>query len=209
LLSPIINGIITGVLLGLFSYGAVFFMLLKVGMQQGFRKGALFEAGHILSILMVIAVIQFSLVKVEQIAVFKQVFSLLGGLVVLGFGLNSLRSARVTSLNGAVRHYSWYRLIIEGFALNIINPFEFIIWLGLIGGINLNYKYDENQSLVFCTTALGAMAFVDLLKVLLARQIGKYLTEPKLVIINKIVGVIVMLIGVSLIVYFFVLFRQK
>lgn len=210
MLTPVINGIITGIIISICSYGAVFFMLIKIGMQHNFRKGLLFELGHIASILLLITVIQFSLISMDDFTPYKKMFCLIGGIVVLGFGVNSYRIAKKYLMTDTpVKAVRGYRYFVEGFLLNIINPFEFILWFGVIGGVNMNYSFSGNQSLVFSLTAVVFMGITDMGKVLLGRQISKFLTPHNLVLMNRIVGVLIMGFGIFMIACYFWMSDQK
>ncbi len=201
------HGILTGFFLGFASYGTIFFMLIKIGMQYGFRKGALFELGHVLSLILIVTLVQFSMLQVNQIALFKQIFSIVGGIILIGYGvytLNTSKSADLTELNKKIPNHKY---ILQGFVLNIINPFEFILWLGILGTLNVTYHYDSTENFMFCVIALSSMAFIDLCKVFLAKQIRKYLTVNVLRIFYKIIAIILIAIGIFLIFYFFFLIK--
>jgi len=45
--APIINGFVTGSIVSICSFGTIFIMLIKLGLQKGFNAGALFEIGHL------------------------------------------------------------------------------------------------------------------------------------------------------------------
>jgi len=205
---PLSNGIITGAIISVVSYGAVFFMLIKIGMQYGFRKGALFEIGHILSLVLIVSVINLSLLQVNQILIFKVIFSLIGGIALLIFGVNTFKNAGKAADKKMEISIPNHRFILSGFLLNLLNPFEFIVWLGIVGSIHINYQYTQGETTIYCIAALISLAAIDLSKVFLAKKIAKYLTPSVLIRINKVVSIIIFSIGLFLIVYFFVLLQK-
>ena len=58
---------------------------------------------------------------------------------------------------------------------------------------------DERRILIFFSTVLGVYFTTDLVKILLAKQLKRYLTEERIVLIKKGLGVVLMICGVVLI----------
>ena len=201
----IFNGVLTGFLIGIFSYGTIFFMLIKIGIQYGFRKGALFELGHILSLILIISVISLSVLKLNDIIILKKIFCLIGFIVLVIFGAVTIKKSNKHSELLVDVNIPNHRFIIQGFLLNIINPFEFIIWTGIISTVKIKYEFSEFELFLFLAIALISLISVDLAKVFLAKQIRNKLTPIILSYIYKIVGLILICIGIFLLYYFLTL----
>ena len=196
------TGFITGCTISVLSYGAVFFMLIKLGIQRGFRKGALFELGHVLSLVIIVIVVHFGLLTVNQIEFVKLGFSLIGGVFLIFFGYKTYKSKSKVEEIKLAADVSRLQYIVEGFLLNIINPFEFILWLGILSASSITYSDNGYDNLVFGVVAILSMGFIDLLKVYFAKILRKYITSRVYKIMNKTVGIIIIGIGISLIIFF-------
>ena len=89
--------------------------------------------------------------------------------------------------------------MVKGFLLNLINIGVLAFWLGLVVIVGPSLDNDENRILLFFGTVLGVYFATDLVKIVLAKQLKKYLTEERIVLIKKGLGVLLMICGVVLI----------
>jgi len=211
MISPIFNGILTGAIISLFSFGTIFFLLIKIGMQDGFRKGALFELGHLCSLGVIIFAINFSLLNVDFFNKNKDVFCLVSGIIIVIFGIRTLIQHSQTPKHDEEEAHieipertNPFRLISKGFLLNIINPFEFILWFSLMKAVDLKYQYSHREIMIYCMSALSALAFLDLTKVYFAKRIRNKITDHILSRIYKIIGIIIICFGGWLMCLFFI-----
>ena len=134
-LPPYINGIFYsfGFLLAL---GPAFFYLLSLSITKGFRSGAMFAAGIVVSDLVIMAVIYFGFGKYFDNENFKAGFSLIGGVILVLMGVKFLIEKDLNIERGEdLVEESLVGHSLKGFLMNISNPFAFIIWLTIKGTV--------------------------------------------------------------------------
>jgi threonine/homoserine/homoserine lactone efflux protein len=86
----------------------------------------------------------------------------------------------------------------KGFALNLVNPFTFILWFNVLGSISLKYAEELQYKLLISInvfTILLMLFLMDVLKVFLSHLIGKKLNARIFFTINKYFGLLLMIIG--------------
>ena len=88
---------------------------------------------------------------------------------------------------------------LKGFAINLINPFVIIFWIGVVGVESTRYKFSSFDVFsVFCAALLTVLA-TDILKSMAAQKITSFLNPNILLWVNRIAGVILIISGVTLI----------
>ena len=90
--------------------------------------------------------------------------------------------------------YYYLGYFTQGFLVNGVNPFVFVVWIGFIT-IGRN-NYQETSLYIFLIAILVGIFATDILKSFLADKIKPYLKEKTLLIAYKIIGFI--LIGFSI-----------
>lgn len=202
----VLKGILTGLFLMLF-IGPSFFFLIRVSVQKGFRNGAAFALGIILSDAAFLFAIFFGFSQLFENELFKTIFSLVGGLVIVGIGLMSLiqkhEISKISDENPTKKMGSNEFLnIIKGFSINIINPFTFIMWVGIIAAASAKESFTEDESIAFFLAILITVFSADMAKAYFANRLGKILTQRNFTIINKVLGGVFIFFGLRLIFHF-------
>ena len=90
----------------------------------------------------------------------------------------------------------------QGFLINFVNPFVFVVWISIIGIAKSEYG-SSNDFFMFLGAALAGIFTTDLLKVITAHRIKKFLSPVYLITIYKVFGVILLVFGTWAIVYSF------
>ncbi len=85
-----------------------------------------------------------------------------------------------------------------GFFFNLFNPYTVIFWLSLVSIVEINFGYSGNQKLMFFSGVLTTILSTDLIKSFLDQKLKRFLTVRTISILNKVVGVILIGFGVSL-----------
>ncbi|MDX2305836.1 MAG: LysE family transporter [Microscillaceae bacterium] len=203
LLDSIFSGVLAGLLLAFVAIGPTFFTLIKVGIQQNFTKGALLASGIVMSDMCILLLVYFGISQIYESLLFKEVFSLIGGVLVFFFGLNSFKKCEMKEGHCLEKENSRFQYIIEGFFLNSLNPFTFGLWLFVIALVNEFRTYTSTEQFVFYATVLLTIFSTDLLKTYIAQQTGRGLSESLLQKIHNFIGVVLILISMRLL-YFFI-----
>ena len=89
--------------------------------------------------------------------------------------------------------------ILKGFLLNILNPFVFLLWFGWVGFVSSKENFTSAHVWVFFITTLLVVLGTDLLKVMGAHKIKKLLSPKLMIWVNRILGLILVILGVVLV----------
>jgi threonine/homoserine/homoserine lactone efflux protein len=199
-METIIKGILAGLAYGLL-LGPLFFVSLKVTLQQGWRYGVALVGGAFASDATLVAGGWWSAARLSSIArqeVFQSGFGLLSGLVLFGFGLSAVWPRKRNSLTDSEEETSDRRRhsFFKGFFINMSNPSNWIFWLSLATVVQAEaLPENEGAAEIFLIVTLAVVLLTDLAKVLLAHKIGKHLKPGVPEKVVRVAGVI--LLGVS------------
>jgi threonine/homoserine/homoserine lactone efflux protein len=201
--SALIEGIILGVTLA-FLIGPSFISLVQTSIHRGFPSGVQFAFGIVLSDLTLIALSYLGALQILQNQRNEVAVGVIGGLLLMGFGAVTFTRKYVmpapVSIEVRVSGRGVLKYIMKGFFLNIFNPFLLIFWIGVMGVVTSKYGIPSKEILIFFAGTIGAVFLTDLVKVGIAHRIKRYLNARVLTIINRIVGVFLVLFGIALII---------
>ena len=93
----------------------------------------------------------------------------------------------------------------KGFFLNIANPFVILFWITIIGYISQRAEYGklDEYAIIFFAGTIFSVFSTDLLKSFIGYKIKKYLKPRIQLTINRIVGIVLALFGITLIIRLF------
>ncbi|TSJ46539.1 LysE family translocator [Fluviicola chungangensis] len=209
LLDIILKGIITGFILSIM-IGPVFFLLLETSIRKGIRAAIAFDVGVLLSdlIYIIIALIFYSEVSKITSGEYGHIISIVGGIVLVIFGLVTLLKKpkedkkEAEQLNNQTKDL--ILLGLKGFLLNFANPGVIFYWitviaLGADGKKSTTNAIDEST---YWYILIIMMTFfsVDLLKIFGAKKLRPFITEKVLVGLNRLIGLIIIGTGVLLVI---------
>lgn len=208
-----------GMLLGLtlatfFGFGPAFFALVQTSIHRGFKSAALLAFGIFLNdLLMVVLCLMGSIQIVTEPSNYFW-FGITAGVVLVIFGLVTY-SRKVAeqkdsdndsddendnnNLPIVVKGPPWITYIAKGFFMNIVNPFVWIFWVGVVVGISARLGGDEHELTSFFSGTLIVVLLSDLLKAYAAYSLKKFLTAHMIRLFNKIAGAGLILFGIYLI----------
>lgn len=202
---PILNGIWQGFFISILLFGPAFLKLIHTSIQEGFKKGVIMASGVFLSDLLVVILCIFGFAEFMQTLPFQKMYSLCGAIVLMLMGLRSFRHQYKAFLQSYSERVHGSKSLMKGFAMNLVNPFTFILWFNVLGSISLKYA-DEIEYKTLLTinllTILIILFLMDILKVFLSHLIGKKLNSRIFFTINKYFGILLMIIGVGFLVRF-------
>lgn len=199
------NGILFGLLLTIF-IGPVFFALIQTSIEKGFYAGLYMAFGIALSdaLYMTITYVGFSqLFNSDNI---NLGLGIVGGIIMIGFGISSffkrvdtakVQEARVPGTVGLSKQ------IFKGFLLNGINPSVLVFWIGIASMATVNYHYSGSDVILFFSAIITTVFLTDVLKAYIAHKLKKLLTSSFILVLNRIVGVGLILFGFRL--FYFVI----
>ena len=197
LLTPITVGFFTA-----FIMGPVFWVLLETSITKGFKAAVAFDLGVMFADVCFISVCylgSFQLLEDEQN---KQGLFVLGGTILLLYGLFSwINRAKKSKDQPDIQESkeNYFGLAAKGFAINILNVGVFIFW----GGVTIVSSPASGKSftnfVLFFSIVLFSYFVTDLLKISVANRFKSLLTGKGIVIVNSIVSLILIVSGVVLI----------
>ena len=197
ILTPITVGFFTA-----FIMGPVFWVLLETSITKGFKAAVAFDLGVMFADVCFIGICylgSFQLLEDDQN---KQGLFVLGGTILLLYGLFSWINRNKKSKDQPEIQESkenYLGLAAKGFAINILNVGVFIFW----GGITIVSSPASGKSftsfVLFFSIVLLSYFITDLLKISVANRFKSLLTGKGIVIVNSIVSLILIVSGVVLI----------
>ena len=196
-LTPITVGFFTA-----FIMGPVFWVLLETSITKGFKAAVAFDLGVMLADVCFIGVCylgSFQLLEEDQN---KQGLFVLGGTILLLYGLFSWINRNKKSRDQPEIQESkenYFGLAAKGFAINILNVGVFIFW----GGVTIVSSPASGKSftsfVLFFSIVLLSYFITDLLKISVANRFKSLLTGKGIVIVNSVVSLILIVSGLVLI----------
>ncbi len=197
ILTPITVGFFTA-----FIMGPVFWVLLETSITKGFKAAVAFDLGVMFADVCFIGVCylgSFQLLEDDQN---KQGLFVLGGTILLLYGLFSWINRNKKSKDQPEIQESkenYFGLAAKGFAINILNVGVFIFW----GGVTIVSSPASGKSftsfVLFFSIVLLSYFITDLLKISVANRFKSLLTGKGIVIVNSIVSLILIVSGLVLI----------
>lgn len=178
--------------------GPVVFTLLKASLQKGTHAGIMVALGIVASDIVVVLIclagaIPFFENESNQfwIALFGSVLLLLLGLKYIFRPESNKESEKKIGAKDVATSFS------NGFFVNLINPFVFMVWIGIIVLAESNYGNRYSLYLFLGAILLGIFS-QDLFKVFFAKKIKPFLNPKRLVKIYKVLGFLMLAFALRL-----------
>lgn len=195
----LIKGILLALMISIL-VGPVFFMLLQIAVDKGWKSALYFCSGVWLSDIIYLNVAHYgmSLIGVYfDATMFRQNMGYLGAVVLVVFGVVSFfgKEKPLVSGNEELRARNILFLGVKGFAINSLNPFLFIFWMGIMASLGISNSFDFWWFLV---GFILVIMLTDILKIYLANIIRKKLRSVHLLYFRKIGGIVMILFGLYL-----------
>jgi len=199
----IAEGIILGLTLALL-LGPIFVALTQTGIQSGIRAGLSVGSGIWVSDFMIIFLSWFFIRQIDEMAndpLFKQWMGIFGGIVLMIFGIASILKnyqKDVETKSFSAKTYLGY--FTKGFAVNFINPFTFVFWIGVMSTYTLGKGITGMQTLLLFGSIMATVMITDALKVVLAKMIRKKMKHHHIVLFGRIAGAMLIVFGIVLLI---------
>ena len=131
--------------------------------------------------------------------------AIVGTVVLIAYGLYSwFKKPKIyQEKQEADTELSYLKYMLKGFVLNGFNPFIVIFWLGIIGLVAVNYDYSSGEQIYFFVGVLTTILVSDITKAFIAYRLRAMVTPKKILILNRSVGVILILFGIQMIYFLF------
>lgn len=204
-----------GALLGLtlalfFGFGPAFFMLVQTSIHRGFVSAVWLAIGIFLNDLFMVVICLMGSVQIITEPSNYFWFGIASGMVLIVFGLVTYSRKVVTKPPSAedlpiqVSGPPWFVYVAKGFFTNIVNPFVWIFWIGVVVGISARLGGQEKELTYFFGGTLLIVIISDIIKAYAAYNIKRFVTPIFIRRMNQIVGVCLIGFGIFLIAKVFI-----
>lgn len=198
--------LVKGMLLGLtlsVLVGPMLFVLIQLGIEQGFRAGMMAGLGAWMSDCLFIVCIYFGLsyiLKLTQWEGFSLWVGLAGGFILILFGIGALVHRPARKIKKVSFRNSYLGFWLKGFLINTFNPFAAFFWLGVISTLPVEARFEVGAVTIYFGGIIGMVILTDLLKVLLAKKVREWLKHSYILLIQRISGFALVILGLVMIV---------
>ena len=195
------NGILMGLALAIL-VGPILFSLIQRSIEQGIKAGLWVAFGIWSSDVLFIVGIMIGVTHIAKMIaspLFEPILGVLGGLVLIGIGVGmfiSKPAEKMEQEKGLKILSSEWRLGVEGFIINTVNPFSVIFWTSMITARSIETDLFSMNSYLFFGSILGTIIITDTLKVVLAKKISTHLQPRHILKMRKISGIALFLFGI-------------
>lgn len=200
------KGVGYGVFLGILSIGPTFFALIQTGMQGGKSAGLRMAFGIFLSDLVVALACFYGLADVFVMPYFQLGFSAFAAFGIVFIGVRGVIIGYRKFLKNLRKPVNNKTNFLQGFIVNLLNPFVLILWVGILGSITVGHDASKEDTYLILVQMLSILITVfsfDLGKVFLSDFIGKKLNFRNFFKISKYIGYALISIGVYYLYHFF------
>ncbi|MCZ8144457.1 LysE family translocator [Flavobacterium sp.] len=208
MLNDILAAIPWGFLLA-FTIGPVFFVLLETSITKGFRAAMVFDAGVVFGDLVFILIAYFSTNQILERLKDDPGLFIFGGVIMLTYGIISFIKEKKNFLKKRdeeqveednIPKNNYLGLFFKGFFLNFINIGVLAFWMGIIIVFGPKLNMETDRIILFITVIILTYFAVDILKIMVAKQLKSRLTPNNIYKIKRVISVILMIFGSFLIV---------
>ena len=203
-----IQDILTAIPLGFFLsflIGPVFFVLLETSAVKGFRAALVFDLGVVLADVFFILIAYFSSYRLIQSLKNDPAIFIFGGILMLTYGLISfIKLRKITSKTNeddveiVFQKKNYRALFIKGFLLNFINVGVLLFWFLILITVGPKLELENSRMLTFFTSVILTYLFVDMGKILLAKQLKHKMTPKNILNIKKLISILLILFGMTI-----------
>ena len=209
MIAAIFEGIAWGFLLSVLT-GPIFFTIVQVSIEKGFKAGLALVSGQWLSDIIYIGLVIWGsqyMRLLDNDPQFKETLSFYLGsigaifLSILGLVL-LLTKPKNNSGESLSRSKSNTAFFIQGFLINTLTPFPIFFWISLMSSaIGRGMNIPETISLLI--TVMLMVILTDLLKVYTARKISTYINAKYTLMLRKLAGLALILSGLIMLLRIF------
>lgn len=206
LIRAMAEGIGLGITLAILT-GPAFFALLQTSIRNGYKSGIAFAVGVLISDATLILLSYLGALQLFNDPKNNFIIGVIGGTILVMFGLFNIFQKHPLDLNSdearvekiLLTNVSLAFVALKGFAINLINPFVIIFWIGVVGVESTRYEFSHLHMTALFSAVLLTVFGTDVLKSVGATKITNFLSPVILLWINRIAGVILIISGLSLV----------
>jgi len=196
------EAIYKGLALGLalcFGVGPAFFALIQTSLHHGVKSGIALAIGIFISDVTCVLLAYLGISQYLVDPAHKTTVGIAGGIILVLFGVYIMlqkkprNSFEDKELDIKAPNLAW--MVIKGFLLNMLNPVVILLWITWLGVVSSNKNFTSRHIFAFFGVTLAIVLSTDVLKVLTADRIKRFIKPRFLVWINRLVGAVILTIG--------------
>ncbi len=199
----IFKAVVTGLILSMM-IGPAFFLLLETSIKKGIRSALFFDFGILVSDLIYISIAYLFYAEVAKLmAGHNELLKIIGGTLFLAFGLISIIKKPAIKNQDEIDNTinttkdNWIQFL-KGLMLNMANPMVIFYWFSVMALSAKNGANSTFETILFIGIMLSVFFSIDLLKIIGAKKLRPFITDPVLRSLNRITGSILCLFGLVL-----------
>lgn len=194
------KGFVIGLAMVIF-VGPVFFTLLQSSLQSGSKSGIGVALGIFWSDVLVVVLCFFGASQLFQSEKYNFWIAVAGAIILTGMGLKYILKPNLkTEVKIKLKKRDFVGFFAKGFLVNFVNPFVFLVWIGLIAYAKNHYE-NLSEIVLFLSASLLAILCTDLLKVFLAQKIKPFLNQKILIWVYRVIGVLLIVFAFRMLIY--------
>jgi threonine/homoserine/homoserine lactone efflux protein len=200
--NAMLDGMQSGILLT-FLIGPVFFALLQTSIEKGFKKGVHFAFGVVSSDALIFLILLFGLSQLpeEQSGSIYSWIGLIGGIILIGFGIQLMRKIPVIKNINNQEITKSKNNFNKAFVMNGLNPFVFFYWMAIISNTgSINTTKSNETILIFFLSCMTVVLVSDIVKAFLAQKLQKIITPIRMLWLNRVTGFALLLGGLKVLI---------
>jgi threonine/homoserine/homoserine lactone efflux protein len=192
-----VQGFILGLGMVIF-VGPVFFTLLKGTLNYGRLAGWAVALGIFVSDIVCVGICYAGAAPFFKNPDNQFWIAIIGAIILMIMGVNSLINTKPNmGKDLQVKSKEFIQFFIKGYLVNFVNPFVFIVWIGVIAFAEEDYG-NSYDLFIFLSAALFGILTTDTLKVIFAHKLKKFIKPNFLIKVYKVIGVIMLLFACRL-----------
>lgn len=199
----IFSAILPGIFLS-FMIGPVFFVLLETSVVKGVRAAIVFDLGVMLADVIFITIAYFSSYRLIETIKDDPALFIFGGFILISYGLITFIKHKQGSKNidpenpVELARTNYLSLFAKGFFLNFINVGVLGFWLMILISVGPQLELKASRMLTFFSTLIITYFVVDVVKILLAKQLRNKLNPKNILAVKKVISLVLMISGIFL-----------
>lgn len=202
MINDILAALPWGVLLA-FTIGPVFFVLLETSITKGFRAALIFDLGVVFADFVFILIAYFSTNQILQKLKDDPGLFIFGGAAMLSYGIVSYIKEKKNYTKKLdedidednIQKNNYLGLFFKGFLLNFINIGVLAFWMGIIIVFGPKLNMEPNRISLFIASIIITYFIVDIIKMLVAKQLKSRMTPYNIYKIKRLISIILMIFG--------------
>lgn len=194
----IVQGILLGLLLTVL-IGPVFFVLIETSLRRGVRAALWMDLGVFVSDVTFILLGYVFTSELESLQESDEgILRIIGGSVFIVFGIATFFKDKKAKkppkekkpiIRLKLNSKFWFVDIVKGFLLNGLNPSVLFFWIGMVAIAQNRYSGDDLLIGMFFSSLLITFFMFDIIKIIGANALKKFITPRFLVLMNKTIGI--------------------